>query len=76
MPARGETISHSKCKILAIMKNSGTKPSPTQKREGKAYFESRHEEGKGKIKLNMSQLPQKTVEAKKQREKRSLFIFL
>lgn len=46
-----ETISHCKIKILFAMMNSGTKPSPTQKREGRTWFESRRKEEKSK-KLN------------------------
>lgn len=46
-----ETISHFKFKILfAMMENSGTKPSPTQKQERRTQFESRHEEEKSKEK--------------------------
>lgn len=46
-----ETISHSKFKIFsAMMKNSGTKLPPTQKREGRTRFGSRDKEEKRKEK--------------------------
>lgn len=55
-----------------MMKNSGTKPSPTQKREDRTRFESSHEEEKKQEKEN-SKLLQKTVEVKEQWGKSRVF---